>query len=78
MKRLIYPIMKIISLVWLAGVILSITASAFIYQTDIAEAFDVNSLRFAVCALLIIVGAACIAVAPYAIVEYHHSLEDIR
>ena len=75
-RKMAYTTLKILSLLWLAGIILSVTICAFYYQMDISAEFDVNSITFSIGAILVIAGAACIAVAPYAIIEYNFFQED--
>lgn len=67
----IYPILKVFSLLWMAFIILSVTAGAFVYQAEIAMSFDVNSMGFALIAIFSVLGMALVAVVPYAIIEYN-------
>lgn len=72
----IYPILKVFSLLWMAFIILSVTAGAFVYQAEIAMRYDVNSMGFALISIFAVLGMALVAVAPYAIIEYNRPGEN--
>lgn len=71
-----HVMLKTFSVLWLAAVTVSFTASAFIYQLDIVVSFDTGSISFSILAVLVTIAVAAIAAAPYIITEYCYADTD--
>jgi len=70
-----HNLFKILSIVWLAVVIMAFTAVVFIYQSDLAVLFDTGSISFSILAILTILAVATIASMPYTIITYFNDKE---
>ena len=70
-----HNLFKILSIVWLAFVIMAFTAVVFVYQSDLAVLFDTGSISFSVLAILTILAVATIAAMPYTVITYFKDKE---